>query len=75
MEYNIQDQLVKGMEFGALTISVPEETLISDIAINTIIFGVSYYDGVLTVNQPLLMSSSSTPTEAYIDENKILKLK
>ena len=75
MEYNIEDQLIKGMEFGALTISVSEETLISSIAINTVLLGVSYYDGVLTVNQPLLMSSSSTPTEAYIDENKILKLK
>jgi hypothetical protein len=75
MEFNIENQLIKGMEFDTLVISVPEEKLISDVAIHTIFGGVSYYNGVLTVNRPFLMGSNTTLTEAYIDNNKILKLK
>jgi len=75
MEYIIEDQLIKGFEFGPMTWFVSEEQLISEVTINTLIYGVSYYNGVLTVDQPILMGSSSTPEEAYIDENKILKLK
>jgi hypothetical protein len=76
MEFNIQDQLIKGFEFGAMNCTVSEDTLLSQVFINTIIFGVSYNDGVLKIeNFPPLMSSSSTPTELYLDENKILKLR
>jgi hypothetical protein len=76
MEFNIQDQLIRGFEFGNTNCNVSEDTLLSQVCINTILFGVSYYEGVLKIeNFPSLMSSSSTPTEVYLDENKILKLR
>lgn len=75
MEFNIQDQLIKGFQFGEMSCTILYDMLISDATISTRIFGVYYENGVLTINQPLLMGSSSTPTEAYIDDNKILKLR
>lgn len=76
MDFLLEDQLINGFQLGTLTNTVSEPTLISDVMINTLIFGISYYNGVLTVNdEPLLMGSSDIPTEAYVDDNKILKLR
>jgi hypothetical protein len=72
MECNIQDQLIRGVEFGTIICNVSEDTLLSEVAIQTVVLGVYYLNGVLTV---INIPYQDDGAEIYLDENKILKLR
>jgi hypothetical protein len=72
MEFNIQDQLIRGFEFGTIICTVSEDTLLSEVAIQTVVLGVYYNNGVLTV---INIPYQEDGAEIYLDENKILKLR
>ncbi|MFO0089888.1 MAG: hypothetical protein ACK518_03720 [bacterium] len=78
MELNITDQLISGIQLSTTEWNFNPEVLISEAAINTAIFGIYYNNDVLTINDNLLeglFALSPSGLEAYVDENKILKLK
>lgn len=78
MQFNIEDQLINGIEFSTTQWNFNPEILISDATLNTYAFGIYYNDGVLTISDNLLSGTFSLPAsalEAYVDENKILKLR
>jgi hypothetical protein len=78
MEFNIEDQLINGIQFNTIEWTFTPEVLISDAFINVGAYGIRYYNGVLIIednNIGLLQSSSPSGLEAYVDENKILKLR
>ena len=69
MNFQIEDQLIKGYVLGSLISNSVEEVLISEMVLNTAIFGIFYKDGVLTTP-----NFNNGATEAYID-NSILKIR
>jgi hypothetical protein len=78
MEFNIEDQLINGIQFNTIEWTFTPEVLISDAFINASAYGIRYYNGVLTIednNIGLLQSLSPSGLEVYVDENKILKLR
>lgn len=69
MDFPIEDQLVKGYKLGKATGEFSPEMLISEMVLNTTLYGIKYKDGVLTVD-----NLKGKFTEAYVD-NGILKVK
>lgn len=78
MQFNIEDQLIKGFQFNTTEFNFNNEILLSEINIYTSIHGVSYDNGSLTIRDNILeglFNLSSSTLELYIDNNKMLKLK
>ena len=69
MNFQIEDQLIKGYVLGSLISNSVEEVLISEMVLNTAIFGIFYKDGVLTTP-----NFNNGAIEAYVD-NSILKIR
>jgi hypothetical protein len=69
MTFPIEDQLIKGYILGKASGEFTPDMLISEMVFNTILYGISYKDGILDVK-----NLSGEFTEAYVD-NGILKVK
>jgi len=69
MNFQIEDQLIKGYILGSLISNSVQDVLISQMALSTAIFGIFYKDGVLTIT-----NIESDATEAFVEDG-ILKLK
>ena len=69
MNFQIEDQLIKGYVLGPLISNSVQDVLISQMALSTAIFGIFYKDGVLTTP-----NFNNGATEAYV-ENSILKIR
>jgi hypothetical protein len=69
MNFPIQDQLIKGYILGKASGEFSPDVLISEMALNTILYGIHYKDGILTVQ-----NVEDGLTEAYVEDG-VLKLK
>jgi hypothetical protein len=72
MEFNIEDQLIKGFELDGITCNSSEDRLLSELCLSVAVLGVYYNNGVLTV---INIPYQEDGAEIYLDENKILKLR
>jgi hypothetical protein len=69
MNFQIHDSLIIGYDLAGNRADLINELLISQVLLNTAVYGLSYYNGVLTVK-----NAPKTATEAYV-ENGILKIR
>jgi hypothetical protein len=69
MDFQIHDSLITGYDLGGNKADLVNELLISQVLLNTAVYGLFFYRSKLTVN-----NAPETATEAYV-ENGILKIR
>lgn len=69
MDFQIHDSLITGYDLAGNKADLVNELLISQVLLNTAVYGLFFYKGKLTVK-----GAPETATEAYV-ENGILKIR
>jgi len=70
MTFPIEDQLIKGYILGTASGEFTPDVLISEMVLDTILYGISYKDGILNLKNIKIDEA----TEAYVQDG-ILRIK
>ena len=70
MNFPIEDQLIKGYVLGKASGEFSPDMFISEMSLNTILYGISYKDGILNLKNIKIDEG----TEAYVQDG-ILRIK